>query len=68
MPLVCMIAQAGTLYRRAILSTVSPLRTLTGVPPSQVQCPAGLGGSTGTIGAAATGRSATEPVTSDGGR
>jgi hypothetical protein len=49
-----------------MLSTVSPEATVIGVPPSQVQWPAGAGGDTG-----ADGRGVTEPVISedaDGGR
>src|SRR5450631_1013270 len=42
-PLVSLIADAGTPYLRAILSTVSPEITVTGEPPSQVQCPVGAG-------------------------
>src|SRR6516164_4740323 len=38
--LVCRNAEAGTPYLRAMLSTVSPAPTVTGEPPSQVQCPA----------------------------
>jgi len=49
-----MIADAGTPWRREMLSTVSPAATVTGVPPSQVQWPLGAG-----LGAATT-----DPVTS----
>src|SRR5216684_3824862 len=52
--LACMMAEAGTPWRREMLSTVSPGATVTGVPPSQVQWPLGAG-----LGAAAT-----DPVTS----
>src|SRR5579864_4216324 len=55
-PLVCMMAEAGTPYLRAMLSTVSPEATVTGEPPSQVQCPTGAG--------AGSLRAGTEPVTS----
>src|SRR5664279_5423137 len=51
-PLVCMMADAGTPYLRAMLSIVSPELTVTGEPPFQVQCPVG----------AAAGRAGTEPV------
>src|ERR1019366_10243398 len=54
-PLVCMMADAGTPYLRAMLSIVSPELTVTGEPPSQVQCPVGAG----------AGRAGTDPVTSD---
>ena len=50
-----MMADAGTPYLRAMLSTVSPELTVTGEPPSQVQCPVGTG----------AGRAGTDPVTSD---
>ena len=48
-----MIADAGTPWRREMLSMVSPGATVTGVPPSQLQWPVGAG-----LGAA------TDPVTS----
>jgi hypothetical protein len=35
--LAWMIAEAGTAYRRPMLSTVSPCATVTGVPLSKVQ-------------------------------
>src|ERR1035437_5711183 len=54
-PLVCMMADAGTPYLRAMLTIVSPELTVTGEPPSQVQCPVGAG----------AGRAGTDPVTSD---
>ena len=50
-----MMADAGTPYLRPMLSTVSPELTVTGEPPSQVQCP---------VGAGARG-AGTDPVTSD---
>jgi hypothetical protein len=54
MLLACMIAEAGTPWRRAMVSTVSPGATVTGVPPSQVQFETGAG----------LGAGATDPVTS----
>src|SRR6516165_1465916 len=41
--LAFMMAGAGTPYRRAMVSMVSPGPTVTGVPPSQLQCPLGAG-------------------------
>src|SRR5258706_14305082 len=54
--LACMMAEAGTPWRRAMVSTVSPGATVTGVPPSQVQFETGAGLSAGA--------GATDPVTS----
>src|SRR5262245_43606880 len=48
-----MMAEAGTLCRCAMASTVSPCVTVTAVPPSQVHCSGGLRGA------------CTEPVTSE---
>src|ERR1017187_10736181 len=45
----------ATPYLCAMLSIVSPDLTVTGEPPSQVQCPVGAG----------AGRAGTDPVTSD---
>ena len=39
MLLACMMTDAGTPWRRAMVSTVSPAATVTAVPPSQLQLP-----------------------------
>src|SRR5260221_5323412 len=39
MLLACMMTDAGTPWRRAMVSTVSPAATVIAVPPSQLQLP-----------------------------
>jgi len=39
MLLACMMTDAGTPWRRAMVSMVSPAATVTAVPPSQLQLP-----------------------------
>src|SRR5712691_4235315 len=55
--LACMMAVAGTPWRREMLSTVSPGATVIGAPPSQLQWPVGAG----------LGVAPTDPVTSTAG-
>src|SRR5262245_32272445 len=54
--LACTMAEAGTPWRREMLSTVSPGATVTGVPPSRLQWPPAPGLA-----------AATDPVTSEAG-
>src|ERR1700724_2803832 len=56
--LASMMAAAGTPWRRAMPSTVSPGATVMAVPPSQLHCPDEVGLRTIDAGAA------TDPVTS----
>lgn len=60
------MADAGTLWRRATASMVSPRPTVMAVPPSQLHCSAGLRGGGGGAVAGGGGDGCTEPVMSVG--